>query len=83
MYENKVLNNGETAIFKGVDVWCNSLYQIPFKSNALKSNTFMAVEVDGILHTIDEGEPSNKILHELQFIGVSREDVYSDAGNLK
>jgi len=84
MYKRKILNNGKTAIYKGEDDWCNSLYEIPFKSNALKNNCFIAVEVAGMLYTItDDGEPNNKILHELQFIGVPRKDVYSDAGDAK
>ena len=83
MYKNKILNNGKTAIHIDMDDKNNNLFEIPFKSGALKNNCFIAVEVDGILYTIDNGEPNNKILHELQFIGTSRKDVYSDAGDVK
>ena len=77
---NKTLNNGAVALYKGVDDWGNKLFEVPFKSDSLKKDCFIAVEVDGLLYTItDDGEPNNKILHELQFNGVSRDSVYDNS----
>jgi len=77
---NKTLNNGAVALYKGVDDWGNKLFEVPFKSNSLYKDCFMAVEVDGLLYTITyDGEPNNKILPELQFIGVSRDSVYDNS----
>ena len=79
---DKKLINGKVALYKGVDDWGNKLFEVPFKSDSLKKDCFMAVEVDSLLYTItDDGEPNNKILHELQFIGVSKDDVYCNAGD--
>ena len=69
---NRILNNDKIAKFLGLDDWSNPLFEIPFKSDAARKNSFTAVEIDCILHTItDEGEPNNRILNELQFKGIS------------
>ncbi len=69
---DKKLNNGKKAKFLGCDDWGNQLFDIPFKSDSARKDSFTAVEVNGLLNTItDEGEPNNPLIDELQFIGIS------------
>jgi len=80
---NKTLNNGAVALYKGVDDWGNKLFEVPFKSDSLRKNSFMAVEVDSLLYTItDEGEANNKIIHELQSKGILKEQIYCNVGGI-